>query len=259
MKSKIVSTLNFLGIDIHKAKTNLRGMNFYKRDKKELQKQLGNSNEFPFGKKYPILNERHSEAGTMSGHYFHQDLHVARRIYKYNPERHVDLGSRIDGFVAHVATFREIEILDIRAHESKVKNINFRQQDLMELPEDMIGYCDSFSSLHAIEHFGLGRYNDPIDANGHIKALDNIAKIIKKGGIFYFSTPIGPQRIEFNAHRVFSIQYLMNLLKPHFELVHFSYVDDKGDFYKHVPLNESEMDNNFGCFYGCGIFELIRK
>lgn len=73
----------------------------------------------------------------------------------------------------------------------------------MELPAGMVNYCDSISSLHAIEHFGLGRYGDPIDYFGYLKALQNIAKIVKTGGTFYFSVPIGPQRIEFNAHRVF--------------------------------------------------------
>ena len=259
MKHRIVAILNFLGLDIAKAMSNVRGLRFFLKDRRELKKQLAGSSDFTFGRNYPILHERNEEAGILSGHYFHQDLHVARRIFKYSPQKHVDLGSRLDGFVAHVATYREIEVLDIRPQENKVKNIQFRQMDLMQLPEDMVSYCDSFSSLHAIEHFGLGRYNDPIDAKGHEKAIANIAKILKSGGIFYFSVPIGPQRIEFNAHRVFSVQYLLNLLDPFFEVVHFSYVDDPGYFHKHIPLKQADIANNFGCYYGCGIFELMRK
>jgi hypothetical protein len=33
------------------------------------------------------------------------------------------------------------------------------------------GYCDSLSCLHALEHFGLGRYGDPIDPRGHEKGI----------------------------------------------------------------------------------------
>jgi SAM-dependent methyltransferase len=135
----------------------------------------------------------------MRGHYFHQDLLIAREIYKNNPVKHIDIGSRIDGFVAHVAVFREIEIFDIRLQENNVKNIIYRQADLMRIQDEMIEYCDSVSSLHAIEHFGISRYGDPIDAKGHIKAIGNIFKILKPGGKFYFSVPIGKQRIEFNA------------------------------------------------------------
>jgi len=63
------------------------------------------------------LDDRFDQSGTASGHYFHQDLLVASRIFINNPEKHVDIGSRIDGFVAHVASFREIEVFDIRSLE----------------------------------------------------------------------------------------------------------------------------------------------
>jgi len=46
------------------------------------------------------------KAETASGHYFHQDLLVAGKIFKNNPIKHVDIGSRMDGFIAHVASFR---------------------------------------------------------------------------------------------------------------------------------------------------------
>ena len=58
-----------------------------------------------------ILSDYADSAGTVKGHYFHQDLLVARLIHEHNPKRHIDIASRIDGFVAHVASFREIEVL----------------------------------------------------------------------------------------------------------------------------------------------------
>ncbi|MBN8573727.1 MAG: DUF268 domain-containing protein [Candidatus Kapabacteria bacterium] len=195
----------------------------------------------------------------MSGHYFHQDLYVARLIHEANPVKHVDIGSRTDGFVAHVASFRDIELLDIRDIKSNVKNIHFRKADLMELPKDMIDYCDSISSLHAIEHFGLGRYNDPVDYWGYLKAIDNITQILQSGGCFYFSVPIGPQRVEFNAHRVFSVTYLTTILSKNFDITSFSYVNDNGDFFENISLNDTNVNSNFGCHYGCGIFTLLKR
>jgi len=91
------------------------------------------------------------------------------------------------------AVFREIEVFDIRKQENNVKNVVFKQADLMNLPPDS---CESIPSLHAIEHFGLGRYGDAIDADGHFKAIQNIYEMLKIGGRFYFSVPIGSQRIE---------------------------------------------------------------
>jgi SAM-dependent methyltransferase len=139
-----------------------------------------------------------------------------------------------------------------------LKILYFKQADLMRLPEKMLNSSDSISSLHAIEHFGLGRYNDPIDIDGHIKAIKNIHKILIKGGRFYFSVPIGPLRIEFNAHRVFSVEYLLRVLTENFKVVKFSYVDDLGDLFENVDLNEKSVKSNFDCNYGCGIFELVK-
>lgn len=237
----------------------LHNYRLYLADLQELKKQKGNDNSFPFGKRKAILNERFEESGIMSGHYFHQDLLVARKVFNNNPVKHVDIGSRTDGFVAHVASYREIEVFDIREQASKVKNIIFKKADLTQLPPHMIGYCDSVSSLHAIEHFGLGRYGDTVDYNGHLKAIENITKIIKPGGRFYFSTPIGPQRIEFNAHRVFSISYLLKIFEKDFTIENFSYVGDDGNLSESVPLTEQGIGSNFGCTYGCGIFELVKK
>jgi SAM-dependent methyltransferase len=253
------SSFKLFGIDLVFLKNSIRGIKFYFDDYSNLKKQKGVDNSFYFGKKKPILGERFTNSGTMSGQYFHQDLLVAKKIFLNNPVKHIDIGSRTDGFVAHVAVFRKIEIIDIRDQTSKTDNIAFRRADLMQLPEDMINAYDSISSLHAIEHFGLGRYGDPIDYYGYLKAIDNITKILQTGGKFYFSVPIGPQRIEFNAHRVFSVKYLLGLFSGKYILESFSYVDDNGDLFENVELNQPQIDQNYGCNYGCGIFELTKR
>lgn len=226
---------------------------------RELKAQARMSaHKFPLGKLNPYPHEKKQQSGTAKGHYFHQDLLVARRIFESHPERHVDVGSRVDGFVAHVAAFRNIEVLDIRPMDSNVRNIQFKQANLMSPPPEMVGYTDSLSCLHAIEHFGLGRYGDPIDFEGHLKGLDSLYRILKPGGTLYLSCPIGPQRIEFNAHRVFAVEYLLSLFEGRFKLRNFSYVDDRGDLHENADMTADMIDANFGCRYGCGIFELVK-
>lgn len=224
-------------------------------------KRLAKASEqsFPFGKLYPCLDDRNADSGSASGHYFHQDLLVASRIFENNPQRHVDIGSRIDGFVAHVAVFREIEVFDIRPLNTSIPNITFKQADIMADDFTIQNYCDSVSSLHAVEHFGLGRYGDRLDYNGHLKGLKNIYQMLKQGGKFYFSVPIGKQRIEFNAHRVFAVEYLIQLIQSKYNIDSFSYVDDKGDLFRGIPLKSGNMERNYGCKYGCGIFELTKR
>ncbi|AKD57878.1 DUF268 domain-containing protein [Spirosoma radiotolerans] len=231
----------------------------YVSDYFALKKQLNGHSDFPIRSYYPAIFDRYAESGELIKHYFLQDLYVAQRIFKNNPIKHVDIGSRIDGFVGHVAAYRPIEIIDIRPLTRSIRNVSFRQADLMNLPADLIRSTDSISALHAIEHFGLGRYGDPIDANGHIKALDNIRQIIKPGGTFYFSSPIGPQGIVYNAHRVFSVGYLVALFEPHYTIERFSYIDDNEQFIEDADCRSDAAQRNFGCSYGCGIFEMTRR
>ena len=162
----------------------------------------------------PCLHDRYTEGGSTKSEYFWQDLTVARWIYSANPDKHVDIGSRVDGFTAHVASFREIEVFDVRPISTKIPGVVFRQVDLMStscVSKLGCNYCDSLSCLHAIEHFGLGRYGDPIDPVGHEKGIANMAFLLRPGGTFYLSTPIGLNRVEFNANRVFDPRYIVSL------------------------------------------------
>jgi hypothetical protein len=150
----------------------------------------------------PALHDRHAAAGEL-GEYFWQDLIVARMVVENNPKRHMDVGSRLDGFVAHLATTRQVEVIDIRPIQSDIPNVVFRQADMMsQLPSELVGCCDSLSCLHTIEHFGLGRYGDRIDAAGLTTGIRNLAAMLSPGAKLYLSTPIGRERVEFNAHRI---------------------------------------------------------
>lgn len=250
----------FLGFSKDTFIQNMRSIPSFIKDYRKLETLLKDDLNFPFGKFYPVTVEKNKENAHLPLHYFYQDLLVAQKVFKNNPQRHIDIGSRMDGFVAHVAAYREIEVFDIRPMSKKISNVNFIQADLMKnIEDDFKDYTDSLSSLHVIEHFGLGRYGDTMDAYGHIRALENIYLILKKGGTFYFSVPIGPQRIEFNAHRIFNLEYLSEILFDKFNLVSFSYVDDNNNLHEDVALTSDGKQSNFGCQYGCGIFELVKK
>jgi len=257
----LYSLSTMIGLDPIKFIKVIRGIPFYISDRRKLVRQQKSSSiKFPFGKLYPVLDERFMESGSASGQYFHQDLLVARRIFINQPELHLDIGSRIDGFVAHVASFRKIEVIDIRPQANNIPNISFIRADLMgNINDALADHADSVSCLHALEHFGLGRYGDPVKYDGFLDGLNNIHKILKRSGKFYFSVPIGPQRIEFNAHRVFSLRYLVDLLSESYEFDMFSYVDDNGDLHENVSLDSNDaVTKNYGCNNGCGILELTK-
>jgi SAM-dependent methyltransferase len=208
---------------------------------------------------YPILTDYDAEAGSTDGHYFHQDLLVASLIHRKNPARHIDIGSRIDGFVAHVASFRQIDVMDIRAlgnvgHE----NISFIRADLMDGEGIESGMADSVSCLHAIEHFGLGRYGDPLDPSGHLRGFSNIVRILRPGGTLYISFPIGKSNeVHFNAHRVFHPRDIFGWAPNggSLELERFDFVDDRGRLHKEFDVKAADIDVS----YGCGIYTFVRS
>ena len=248
LKRKIARNLRLIGINI-KDILALKNYFRFRRDRKEWLRQGGKITQ-----NFVVLQDYSDNAGQNKGHYFHQDLLVAKMIHDNNPRRHIDIGSRLDGFVAHVASFREIEVFDIRPLErSKHQNIKFLQADLMNPLK--VSRTDSLSCLHAVEHFGLGRYNDPIDINGHMKGISNLVSMLEKNGILYISFPIGKKdEVHFNAHRVFHPKSIFknNYIQSHMELVRFDYVDDLGDL--HINSN---IDNTLGKLnYGCGIYTL---
>ncbi|HWN11862.1 MAG TPA: DUF268 domain-containing protein [Pyrinomonadaceae bacterium] len=256
---KVKSLLRVFGVDVSAFGIAIRNVRPLVGDYLEFRKQQKVSDQvFDSTKFYPCLADRFQSAGTASGHYFFQDLLVAQKIFKNCPEKHVDVGSRIDGFVTHVAAFREIEVFDVRPVVSKVPNVRFTRVDLMEEALIPDAYCDSISSLHAVEHFGLGRYGDAVHYEGHIIGLKNIYRMLKPGGKFYFSVPFGSQRIEFNSQRVFSMSYLMGMLGDRFAIDSFCYVNDEGALESDVELTPDTISNNLNCDYGCAIFELSK-
>jgi hypothetical protein len=252
---------NLIGLNFYKFYSFIRNLPRFWKDYQRLKAQAEKSNlEFPFVSFYPCLFDKNKSGGVVSGHYFHQDLWAASKIYHMNPARHIDVGSRVDGFVAHVASYRKIEVADIRNLDSNVENIDFFQLDILDdLPKKYHGCTDSLSCLHVLEHCGLGRYGDDLQWDGYITAFKNLTKMLKSRGVFYFSTPIGPQRIEFNAHRVFDVRTLLDLFSDNYIVQEFSFVDDLGDLNEQVPFEEEKINNNYSCKYGCGIFQLQKK
>jgi hypothetical protein len=238
------------GVDVRRAYASARGIGRFVRSLQQYNARAHGAFEVRVGNLYPVLTDFDEAAGTASGHYFHQDLWAARKVYAFRPRRHVDVGSRIDGLVTHLLVFMDVEVVDIRPLPSPVPGLTFVQADgakLETLPDDSV---ESLSSLHAVEHFGLGRYGDPVDPQACFSAMRSLARVLQPGGHLFFSVPIGVERVEFNAHRVFAPETVLRSF-PSLSLKSFSAVDDGGKL--HVDCDPHQFDD---ARLACGLFEL---
>ena len=158
----------------------------------------------------PMLGEQLEQAGTISDDYFALDLWAAQTTKTLDANRHLDVGSRLDGYVAHVLTFSSLDVLDIRELKSNVKGLNFVQGDGRFLNEIEDNSYDLVSSLHAIEHFGLGRYGDPIDPLGYLKAVRAFVRVTRNQGHLLLGFPTGQGEVLFNAQRLLSLEEVIS-------------------------------------------------
>jgi hypothetical protein len=264
LKKKLIKIHFFLseilGFDPLKTYNSIKGFPAFLRDLFEFRKIYNGKLVFN-----PCLGDRFKESGSIKSEYFWQDLLVAQQIFSHKPFKHVDVGSRIDGFVAHVASFRPLEVFDIRPLNSNIPGVVFKQADLMSIESvnalcaDTDGYCDSLSCLHAIEHFGLGRYGDQVDPFGYKKGIENLSRLLKPGGRLYLSTPIGIERVEFNANWVFNPYTILNMASGvGLQLEQLVVLDQQGGQELIINPTEQNLNNLSEEDYRLGIFYFIK-
>ena len=249
MKGRIVTLLGAVGVDLLRVR---RAPSRVRRFVHDLRRFRALGGDFEWRHIRPLLDDSEMGAGDISSHYFHQDLWAARLIYAARPARHLDIGSRLDGFVAHLLTFMPVDVIDVRPLTNEVAGLSFLQGDATHLSDIADNSVESLSCLHAVEHFGLGRYGDPIDPDAPSKALRAMARTLAPGGRLYLSAPIGAARVEFNAHRVFSPTTIPE--ECALPLVSFAAVSDDGDFVVDAAPQEF-MDAH----YACGLYEFTKS
>lgn len=213
--------------------------------------------DFPVMGLVPILGDENCEAGQIDSHYFLQDIYMAKKIIEHSPQNHYDIGSRIDGFISHLLCCGvSVTMIDIRPICCDIENLSFIQADATSLKEIPDNSLNSISTLHAIEHFGLGRYGDSIDAYACDKVMSELKRVVDRGGLLYLSLPISNKNgVLYNSHRVFTPKYIMNVFEG-FNVCSFAYIRD----YKiHEYVGEEAIaviEANEFLEYDCGMFVL---
>lgn len=204
-----------------------------------------------------IISDFSEPSGVMSGHYFHSDLLISQYIFENSPHKHLDVASRSDGLVAHVASFRVINFLDIREHElSSHPNIIPIKADICnEFSEIFDEKFDSISCSYALANFGFGRYGDIVNPKAHLTAFRNMVSMLEKGGYLYLSLPLSrAYEVIYNSHRSFKAIEPLSW-DNRIRLIKFSFVDESGLLHK--DTNPEIVFTSIGAL-SCGIYTFER-
>ncbi len=199
---------------------------------------------------YPCLHDK-TAVTHFDRHYLYQDVWAFRRIFESKCSRHVDVGSHID-FVGLLSAVTKVTMIDIRPLTVNLENFESKKGSILQMPYES-NSVPSLSCLHVAEHIGLGRYGDSIDPLGTKKAAMELSRVLAGGGSLYFSVPIGKPRVCFNAHRIHSVQQILDYFSD-LQLIELSGIDDYRHFYSNVK--SQVLDS---CNYGCGLFHFTRK
>jgi SAM-dependent methyltransferase len=191
-----------------------------------------------------------SATTAFDAHYVYHTAWAVRILAQSRPAVHVDISSSLY-FNALLSAFIPVRFYDYRPPDLKLPHLTCEHIDLgrLSFASDSIA---SLSCMHVIEHIGLGRYGDPLDPEGDLKAAVELQRVLAPGGELLMATPVGRSRVCFNAHRIYRHADVLGMF-PRLRSKSFALVTDEGAF---VPEASPEMADEQT--YGCGCFRLVK-
>lgn len=199
--------------------------------------------------RYPCLEDK-TQITRFDHHYIYHPAWAARILVKTKPEYHIDISSSLY-FCSMVSAFIPVKFYDYRSAKINLSNLTSDHADITALPfED--NSIQSLSSMHTVEHIGLGRYGDPIDPNGDLKAIAELERVLSPDGNMLFVVPVGKDaKILFNAHRIYTYNQIITYFKD-LKLVEFSLITDNPKLDEFIEDADPKLTEL--CTYGCGCF-----
>jgi SAM-dependent methyltransferase len=202
--------------------------------------------------RHVCLNEKTAESG-FDRHYVYHTAWAARVVAQIRPEFHIDISSSLY-FCSIVSAFVPVRFFEFRPPALTLDNLTVDSADLSNLPFET-GSVSSVSCMHVIEHAGLGRYGDPLDPGGDLRAVNELKRVCGAGGSVIFVVPVGKPRIAFNAHRVYSPHVICEYFAP-LSLREFSFIPEKFSGGPPSVVPEKDVATHRG--EGCGCFWFVK-
>lgn len=202
--------------------------------------------------RYPCLDDRSSET-HFDRHYVYHTAWAARKLAELRPAYHVDISSQLQ-WATVASAFVPIRFYDYRPAKVALDGLLTERADLTALHFES-GSVASLSCMHVVEHVGLGRYGDPIDYDGDLKAMRELARVLAPGGHLLFVVPTGRPRVQFNAHRIYAYRQVLEAF-PGLTLREFALIPDSAADGELIRDADPALADRQA--YGCGCYHFTK-
>lgn len=202
---------------------------------------------------YPQVRDKTART-SFDRHYLYHPAWAARVVSQIKPSVHVDISSILH-FGTILSAFVPVKFYDYRPADIELSNYSSAHADLLALPftDNSI---ESLSCMHTLEHVGLGRYGDPINPEGDLKAISELKRVLKPDGNLLIVVPVGKPKIEYNAHRIYSYEQITEYFSE-FSLKEFALIPEKDGGLIYGASASQVAQENYAC--GCFWFEKNNK
>lgn len=182
---------------------------------------------------YPCLTDK-TDLTEIEPIYFYQNSWTAKKIFELNPKKHVDIGSSATA-MGLISQYVPTTMVDIRPLSVTLTGLSFVKGTILKLPFKS-NSIETISSVCVVEHIGLGRYGDKLDQFGSEKAINELQRVVKRGGHIIITVPVDANNhVHFNAHRTFTRDYIVSLFKS-YNLVEEKYIYGMSMYDEYDPL-----------------------
>jgi len=219
---------------------------------KKEQKKISNNIPVRYRDLFPQLLDRTQDHG-FDRHYIYHTAWAARVLAKSKPRLHIDISSSLY-FSAIASAFVPIKFYDFRRIHLELKGLKTARADLTHLHFKSNSLL-SVSCMHTIEHIGLGRYGDPLDPNGDLKAIQELIRVVSAGGQLLIVVPVGKEtKVMFNAHRIYSVDYIKKVFTP-LKLKEFALIPEHSEQGLICNPRQNVLKTEV---YACGCFWFVK-
>ena len=175
--------------------------------REEIQKEINSNFNKETFEKFLVMAKNRKE-----NYYGATDSWLYQALDKYPiSDKNVCIfGSACPWYEAIAVTFgaKKCTVIEYSDRPSFHESIEYKKNDDLIDGEFSVGF-----SISSFEHYGLGRYGDPINPIGDLEIMQKAKKIISKNGLLFLGIPIGKDFLHFNVGRIYGMTRILLLME----------------------------------------------